>query len=107
MVFAAISEVIQREDGRARMVDPHCSQPPGEPGSETWPKGRQLEDWRCPDLADWSYDADTDHALLKAGGNPGSWQSDQHPGDNLWTDPMLALDPNTGKDQMGIPVHAE
>src|SRR3984893_15812127 len=34
-------------------------------------------------------------------GNPGSWQSDQHPGDNLWTDSMLALDPNTGKINWG------
>ena len=35
-------------------------------------------------------------------GNPGSWVAEQHPGDNQWTDNMLALDPDTGKIKWGF-----
>jgi len=73
---------------------------PGEPGSETWPKDDSCKTGGAPTWLTGSYDADTD-TLYWGVGNPGSWQSDQHPGDNLWTDSMLALDPNTGKIKWG------
>jgi alcohol dehydrogenase (cytochrome c) len=73
---------------------------PGEPGSETWPKDDSWKTGGGPTWLTGSYDPDTD-TLYWGVGNPGSWQSDQHPGDNLWTDSMLALDPNTGKIKWG------
>ena len=73
---------------------------PDEPGSETWPKDDSWKTGGGPTWLTGSYDADTD-TLYWGVGNPGSWQSDQHPGDNLWTDSMLALDPNTGKIKWG------
>ena len=73
---------------------------PGEPGSETWPKDDSWKTGGGPTWLTGSYDADTD-TLYWGVGNPGSWQSDQHPGDNLWTDSMLALDPDTGKIKWG------
>ena len=73
---------------------------PGDPGSETWPKDDSWKTGGGPTWLTGSYDADTD-TLYWGVGNPGSWQSDQHPGDNLWTDSMLALDPNTGKIKWG------
>jgi alcohol dehydrogenase (cytochrome c) len=73
---------------------------PGEPGSETWPKDDSWKTGGGPTWLTGSYDADTD-TLYWGVGNPGSWQSDQHPDDNLWTDSMLALDPNTGKIKWG------
>jgi alcohol dehydrogenase (cytochrome c) len=73
---------------------------PGEPGSETWPKDDSWKTGGGPTWLTGSYDSDTD-TLYWGVGNPGSWQSDQHPGDNLWTDSMLALDPNTGKIKWG------
>ena len=73
---------------------------PGEPGSDTWPKDDSWKTGGGPTWLTGSYDPDTD-TLYWGVGNPGSWQSDQHPGDNLWTDSMLALDPNTGKIKWG------
>ena len=73
---------------------------PGEPGSETWPKDDSWKTGGGPTWLTGSYDADT-NTLYWGVGNPGSWQSDQHPGDNLWTDSMLALDPDTGKIKWG------
>ena len=73
---------------------------PGEPGSETWPKDDSWKTGGGPTWLTGSYDADTD-TLYWGVGNPGSWQAEQHPGDNLWTDSMLALDPDTGKIKWG------
>ena len=43
-----------------------------------------------------TYDADT-NTLFWGVGNPGPWLATLRPGDNLYTDSVLALDPNTGK----------
>src|SRR5262245_15171476 len=69
---------------------------PGEPGSDTWPKDDSWKSGGGPTWLTGSYDADT-NTLYWGTGNPGSWQADQHPGDNLYTDSTLALDPETGK----------
>lgn len=68
----------------------------GEPGSETWnPKGLILGGG-----ATWltgSYDPETD-TLYWPTGNPWPDSDDRdRPGDNLYTDSILALDPATGK----------
>ena len=73
---------------------------PGEAGSETWPKDDSWKTGGGPTWLTGSYDADT-NTLYWGTGNPGSWQAEQHPGDNLWTDSTLALDPDTGKIKWG------
>ena len=68
---------------------------PGEPGGDTWPKGA----YKTGGGAAWltgSYDADTDTVFWGVG-NPGPWLATLRPGDNLYTDSVLALDPASGK----------
>lgn len=69
---------------------------PGEPGHETW----QGEDWKHGGSSVWmtgSYDPDLNLTYWGTG-NPGpDWNPDQRPGDNLYSDSVLALDPDTGK----------
>ena len=74
---------------------------PGEPGSETWPKDDSWKTGGGPTWLTGSYDAAT-NTLFWGVGNPGSWVAEQHKGDNLWTDSMLALDPDTGKIKWGF-----
>jgi alcohol dehydrogenase (cytochrome c) len=69
---------------------------PGEPGHDTW----QGDDWRYGGASAWitgSYDPDVD--LIYWGiGNPGpDWNPSQRPGDNLYSDSVVALDPDTGE----------
>jgi alcohol dehydrogenase (cytochrome c) len=70
---------------------------PGEPGSETWGKG---DGWKTGGGSTWltgSYDPEL-NLLYWATGNPApDWNADNRPGDNLYTDSVLALDPGTGK----------
>ncbi|HEX4595534.1 MAG TPA: PQQ-dependent dehydrogenase, methanol/ethanol family [Bryobacteraceae bacterium] len=68
---------------------------PGEPGSETWPKGDQ---WKTGGGSVWvtgNYDPETNLAYWGIG-NGGPWMGDQRPGDNLYTASTLALDAATG-----------
>jgi alcohol dehydrogenase (cytochrome c) len=69
---------------------------PGEPGHETW-KG---DDWKHGSAAVWltgSYDPDLNLTYWGTG-NPGpDWNPGQRPGDNLYSDCVVALDPDTGK----------
>jgi alcohol dehydrogenase (cytochrome c) len=70
---------------------------PGEPGFETWGKGNG---WQTGGGSTWltgSYDPDL-KLLYWTTGNPApDWNADNRPGDNLYTDAVLALDPDTGK----------
>ena len=70
---------------------------PGEPGHETWEAGGDA--WKYGGGPVWltgSYDPDLD-LLYWGTGNPGpDWNPDQRPGDNLYTDSVIALDPDTG-----------
>ena len=68
---------------------------PGEPGSETWPKGDQ---WKTGGGSVWvtgAYDPATNLAFWGTG-NGGPWMGDQRPGDNLFTSSTIALDAATG-----------
>jgi alcohol dehydrogenase (cytochrome c) len=68
---------------------------PGEPGSETWPKGDQ---WKTGGASVWvtgTYDPETNLAFWGTG-NGGPWMGDQRPGDNLYTSSTVALDVATG-----------
>ena len=69
---------------------------PGEPGSETWPKGDQ---WKTGGAATWvtgNYDAQT-NLVYWGTGNGGPWMGDQRPGDNLYTASTVAIDAATGQ----------
>ncbi len=69
---------------------------PGEPGHETW-KG---DAWRTGGASVWitgSYDPALNLTYWGTG-NPGpDWNPAQRPGDNLYSDSVVALDPDTGK----------
>jgi alcohol dehydrogenase (cytochrome c) len=69
---------------------------PGEPGHESWRGG----DWEHGSAAVWvtgSYDPDLNLTYWGTG-NPGpDWNPEQRPGDNLYSDSAVALDPDTGK----------
>ena len=69
---------------------------PGEPGSETWPKGEQ---WRTGGASVWvtgNYDPATNLAFFGTG-NGGPWMGDRRPGDNLYTSSTVAFDVATGR----------
>ena len=69
---------------------------PGEPGSDTWPKGEQ---WKTGGGSVWvtgNYDPDTNLAYWGIG-NGGPWMGDRRPGDNLYTSSTIAIDVATGK----------
>jgi alcohol dehydrogenase (cytochrome c) len=68
---------------------------PGEPGSETWPKGNQ---WKTGGGSVWvtgNYDPATNLAYWGIG-NGGPWMGDKRPGDNLYVASTIALDVSTG-----------
>ena len=68
----------------------------GEPGNETWGG----DSWKSGGGSVWitpSYDPKLDLIYIGTG-NPGpDWNGDVRPGDNLYTDSVIALEPGTGK----------
>ncbi len=71
---------------------------PGEPGHDTWTDGKGA--WEHGGGSIWvtgSYDPDL-NLMYWGVGNPGpDWNADPRPGDNLYTDSVVALDPDSGK----------
>ena len=69
---------------------------PGEPGHETW----RSNDWEHGGASVWdtgSYDPELNLTYWGTG-NPGpDWNPAQRAGDNLYSDSVVALDPDTGK----------
>jgi alcohol dehydrogenase (cytochrome c) len=69
---------------------------PGEPGHDSW----EGDDWEHGGASVWitgSYDAKLDLTYWGVG-NPGpDWNPGQRPGDNLYSDSVVALDPDTGE----------
>ena len=69
---------------------------PGEPGHETW----QGDDWEHGGAPVWltgSYDPDLNLTYWGIG-NPGpDWNPSQRPGDNLYSDSVVALNADTGE----------
>ena len=68
---------------------------PDQPGGRTWPKGA----YKTGGGGAWltgSYDAATD-TLFWGVGNPGPWLATLRPGDNLYTDSVIAMNPASGK----------
>jgi alcohol dehydrogenase (cytochrome c) len=68
---------------------------PGEPGHDTWPG----EAWKYGSASVWvtgSYDPELNLTYWGIG-NPGpDWNAKQRPGDNLYSDSVIALDADTG-----------
>ena len=77
----------------------------GEPGNETW----EGDSWKTGGSPTWmtgSYDPDAD-LVYWGTGNPGpDWNGEVRLGDNLYSDSVLALDPDTGELCLALPVHA-
>lgn len=69
---------------------------PGEPGSETWPKGDQWKTGGAPVWVTGNYDPATNLAYWGTG-NGGPWMGDQRPGDNLYVASTIAIDVATGE----------
>jgi len=71
---------------------------PGEPGHETWTDDKGA--WQHGGGSIWvtgSYDPDA-NLMYWGVGNPGpDWNADPRPGDNLYTDSVVALEPDSGK----------
>ena len=69
---------------------------PGEPGHDTWSD----DDWEHGGASVWitgSYDPEL-NLMYWGVGNPGpDWNPDQRPGDNLYSDTVVALDADTGE----------
>ncbi|MCY4263832.1 MAG: PQQ-dependent dehydrogenase, methanol/ethanol family [Gammaproteobacteria bacterium] len=69
---------------------------PGEPGHDTW----QGDDWKVGGAPVWitgSFDAEQNLTFWGVG-NPGpDWNNAQRPGDNLYSDSVIALDVDSGE----------
>ena len=78
---------------------------PGEPGSETW----SGDAWKTGGGSLWvtgSYDPALNLTYWGTG-NPGpDFNPAQRPGDNLYTNSVVALDADTGQAEVALPVHA-
>ena len=68
----------------------------GEPGSETW-NGKELEHGGAPTWFTGSYDPELDMVYWPTGNPAEEYNGDDRPGDNLYSDCILALDRKTGK----------
>lgn len=75
----------------------HTVPKPGEKGSETWKD--DYDAWKNGGGSTWvtgSYDAET-NMILWGVGNPGpDWDNEFRPGDNLYTNSVVAMDADTG-----------
>ena len=68
-----------------------------EPGADTWPGTKQAEHGGGSTWVTGTYDPKS-NTLFWGVGNPGpDWDSSYRPGDNLYADSTLALDPDNGK----------
>jgi alcohol dehydrogenase (cytochrome c) len=89
--IAAYDAVTGKEDWRFYTIPG-----PGEPGNETWAG----DSWKTGGGSVWmtgSYDP-TLNLTYWGVGNPGpDWNGDKRAGDNLYSDSVVALDPDTGK----------
>ncbi|MFO1183776.1 MAG: PQQ-binding-like beta-propeller repeat protein [Bauldia sp.] len=69
---------------------------PGEPGNETWAG----EDWKTGGGSTWqagSYDPEQNLIYYGTGNPAPQFDAEYRPGDNLYTDSLIALDVDTGK----------
>ncbi len=79
---------------------------PGEPGSETWPAG---DAWKTGGGAPWmqgTYDPELNLVYWSVGQPYPVYDGAPRPGDNLYTNSVVALDPTNGDAEVALPVHA-
>jgi alcohol dehydrogenase (cytochrome c) len=69
---------------------------PGEPGSETWPKGDEWKTGGGPTWVAGNYDPAT-NLLYWGVGNGGPWMGELRPGDNLYISSTIVMDASTGR----------
>jgi alcohol dehydrogenase (cytochrome c) len=69
---------------------------PGEPGSETWPKGDQWKTGGGPTWVAGNYDRAT-NLLYWGVGNGGPWMGELRPGDNLYTSSTIVMNASSGR----------
>lgn len=68
----------------------------GEPGTETW-AGNSFEYGGAPAWTIGAYDPELDTLYWTTGNPSPDWNGDARLGDNLYSDSVLALDPDTGE----------
>ena len=68
----------------------------GEKGADTW-AGDSNETGGAPAWTSGAYDPETDTLYWTTGNPSPDWNGDSRKGDNLFSDSVLALDPDTGK----------
>jgi alcohol dehydrogenase (cytochrome c) len=68
---------------------------PGEPGNDTWP-GDTWQRGGAPVWVTGTFDPALNQTFWGTG-NPGPWIGDARPGDNLYTNSVVALDADTGE----------
>ena len=68
----------------------------GEPGVETW-AGTSYENGGSPAWTSGAYDAESDTLFWTTGNPSPDWNGDDRAGDNLYSNSLLALDPQTGE----------
>ena len=69
---------------------------PGEPGHDTW----EGDDWKTGGASIWvtgSYDPELNLTYWGTGNPSPDWNPAQRPGDNLYSNSLVALNPDTGK----------
>ena len=74
----------------------HTIPQPGEPGNETW----SGESWKRGGAAVWNtgaYDPESNLTYWGTGNPAPDWDGRQRPGDNLYSECVVALDADTGK----------
>src|SRR5438309_1252934 len=69
---------------------------PGEPGHETW-AGDSWQTGGAPVWVTGSYDPELNLTYWGTGNPSPDWNGDNRGGDNLYSDSVVALDPDTGK----------
>ncbi len=87
---------VDAETGRERWRT-HTVPAPGEPGHETWRDGHGA--WKTGGGPAWvtgSYDPELDLIYWGVGNPAPNWDNAYRPGDNLFTDSLVALDPDSG-----------
>ena len=90
-VVAAFDQATGKEVWRFHVIPKR-----GEPGSETW-QGKEVDHGGGPTWFTGSYDPDLDTVYWPTGNPSEEYNGDARPGDNLYTDCILALDRRTGK----------
>jgi lanthanide-dependent methanol dehydrogenase len=83
---------------------PHYAQNKGEDlGVKSWPP----DHWKIGGGTMWGwiqYDPET-NTIFYGTGNPGPWNSDARPGDNLWTCTLFARDADTGEAKWAVQLN--